>query len=83
MASSRQTKENQYNDIHMNTAKGTLYNMPDIHMGTAKGTLYNDIRMDTAKPDTTIKKGGLKPWEKALIDSPEVRRKGTVAQLCP
>lgn len=82
---SRQTKENQasgYHDIHMNTAKSSLYGSSDIHMATSRGTLYPDIRMDTAKPDTTIKKTGLKPWERALVDSPEVRRKATVAQLC-
>lgn len=82
---SRQAKENQnsgYNDIHMNTAKGTLYGPSDIHMATAKGPLYGDVRMDTLKPETTVKKTGLKPWERALVDSPEVRRKATVAQLC-
>ncbi|KAI0089924.1 AGC/NDR protein kinase [Irpex rosettiformis] len=81
---SRQTKENYnaaYNDIHMNTARGTLQGLKDIHMATAKSSLYGDIKMDTSRLDTTFKKGGLKPWERDIADSPEVRRKATVAQL--
>ncbi|KAI0685547.1 AGC/NDR protein kinase [Cytidiella melzeri] len=78
---SRQTKQNLYNDIHMNTAKGTMYGSQDIHMATAKGSLYGDIRMDTARPEATIKKGGLKQWQRDIADSPEVKRKATVAQL--
>ncbi len=70
-------------DIHMNTAKGLTMSVPDIRMATAKGmTMDKDIRMDTAKPGTTLKQTGFKMWEKELIDSPEVRRKATVAQLC-
>ncbi|RDX51577.1 kinase-like protein [Lentinus brumalis] len=69
-------------DIHMNTAKGLTMSVPDIRMATAKGmTMDKDIRMDTAKPGTTLKQTGFKMWEKELIDSPEVRRKATVAQL--
>ncbi|KAI0762504.1 kinase-like protein [Fomes fomentarius] len=65
----------------MNTAKGLTMAMPDIHMATAKGmTIDKDIRMDTAKPGTTLKHGP-KMWEKELLDSSEVRRKATVAQL--
>ncbi|THG97893.1 hypothetical protein EW026_g4205 [Hermanssonia centrifuga] len=74
----------RYNDIHMNTAKGGLpaYTNRDIHMATAKGTLHPDIRMETARGgDVTIKKEGLKEWERELLESPEVRRKSTVAQL--
>lgn len=75
----------RYNDIHMNTAKGGLpaYTNRDIHMATAKGTLHPDIRMETARGgDVTIKKEGLKEWERELLESSEVRRKSTVAQLC-
>ncbi|KAI0717491.1 kinase-like protein [Cerioporus squamosus] len=69
-------------DIHMNTAKGLTMSVPDIRMNTAKGlTVDKDIRMDTAKPGTTLKQPGFKLWEKELLDSPEVRRKATVAQL--
>ncbi len=52
-------------------------------MATAKGTLHPDIRMETARGgDVTIKKEGLKEWERELLESSEVRRKSTVAQLC-
>ena len=71
-------------DIHMNTAKGLTMSVPDIRMATAKGmTVDKDIRMDTAKPGSTVRQGtAFKMWEKELLDSPEVRRKATVAQLC-
>ena len=70
-------------DIHMNTAKGLTMSVPDIRMATAKGmTVDKDIRMETAKAGTTLKQGAFKMWEKELLDSPEVRRKATVAQLC-
>lgn len=72
-----------YPDIHMNTAKGYTASSPDIRMATAKGmTLSNDITMNTARVDTTLKQGRFQPWEQELLDSPEVRRKSTVAQLC-
>ncbi|KAG8930320.1 hypothetical protein FRC02_004362 [Tulasnella sp. 418] len=51
----------------------------DIRMETAKGTM-GDVRMETAKSATAYKKN-LQLWEKELIDSPEVKRKATVAQL--
>ncbi|CAL1696859.1 unnamed protein product [Somion occarium] len=71
-----------YPDIHMNTAKGYTASSPDIRMATAKGmTLSNDITMNTARVDTTLKQGRFQPWEQELLDSPEVRRKSTVAQL--
>ncbi|TBU30762.1 kinase-like protein [Dichomitus squalens] len=66
----------------MNTAKGMTIGMPDIRMATAKGlTVDKDIRMETAKAGTTIRQGAFKMWEKELLESPEVRRKATVAQL--
>ncbi|EIN13270.1 kinase-like protein [Punctularia strigosozonata HHB-11173 SS5] len=37
--------------------------------------------MDTARQGTTLKPGGFQLWERELIDSPEVKRKATVAQL--
>jgi len=79
-------KENQYAgypDIHMNTAKGMTLGLPDIHMATTKGSASdNDIRMETARPGTTVRQNGFKIWEKELLESPEVKRKATVAQLC-
>ncbi|KII94457.1 hypothetical protein PLICRDRAFT_154146 [Plicaturopsis crispa FD-325 SS-3] len=81
-------KENNhvYRDIHMDTAKGmTAVGLPDIRMGTAKPgiSLNDDIRMETARGGgTTLKHGGgLQLWERELLESPEVKRKATVAQL--
>jgi cell cycle protein kinase DBF2 len=73
----------RYNDVHMDTARGTIGGLPDIRMDTAKGyTITNDIAMDTARGNTTLKVGPLKVWERELVDNPEIRRKSTVAQLC-
>jgi cell cycle protein kinase DBF2 len=73
----------RYNDVHMDTARGTIGGLPDVSMDTAKGyTVNNDISMDTARGGTTLKAGPLKVWEKELVDNPEVKRKSTVAQLC-
>jgi hypothetical protein len=69
----------------MDTAKGLrpMGSYTDIHMATAKGlTLTDDITMDTVRGGTTLKQGGLQIWEKQLLESSEVRRKATVAQLC-
>lgn len=67
-------------DIHMQTARGGL---PDVHMKTYKDTpLSDDIRMETAKGQTTVRNSKLKVWEKQLIETPEVKRKATAAQLC-
>jgi cell cycle protein kinase DBF2 len=72
-----------FHDIRMDTARGlTSVGMPDVHMNTARGYTFghDDVRMDTARG--TLKPGGFKMWEMELLESPEVRRKGTVAQLC-
>ena len=67
----------------MDTAKGFMGSHRDIHMATAKGlTLTDDITMDTVRGGMTLKQGGLQMSEKQLLESPEVRRKATVAQLC-
>jgi len=73
-----------YRDVQMDTAKGLTMGLPDIQMGTAKGyTMSGDIRMETARGGgTTMKQGGFQMWERELLDSPEVKRKATVAQLC-
>ncbi|TCD71407.1 hypothetical protein EIP91_010113 [Steccherinum ochraceum] len=74
----------EYPDIRMNTAKGATMSSPDIRMATAKNgmTLHPDVRMDTARVgDTTVRHHQFKPWEKELLENPEVRRKSTVAQL--
>ena len=68
----------------MDTAKSSAVGLPDVRMplATAKGTLSNDINMNTARSGTTIKNGNLQLWERELLESSEVRRKSTVAQLC-
>ncbi|KAF8824036.1 hypothetical protein HHX47_DHR9000200 [Lentinula edodes] len=74
-------------DIHMQTAKGIPPSgLTDYQMSTAKGmTFGNDIRMDTAKASTssvsTIKQSGLPLRDRELLESSEVKRKATVAQL--
>lgn len=74
--------QDPYRDIHMDTAKAFPAGLADIRMNTAKGvTLTNDIRMETARGNNTFK-GGFQLWEKELLESSEVRRKATVAQLC-
>ncbi|KAF9261855.1 AGC/NDR protein kinase [Marasmius fiardii PR-910] len=72
-----------FDDIHMNTAKGLPSDVRDIHMSTAKGyTLGNDIRMDTAKGSvSTIRQSGLPLKDREILESGEVKRKATVAQL--
>ena len=74
-----------HRDVHMDTAQGLrpMASYADVHMATAKGlTLTNDITMDTVRRGTTIKQGCLQMREKQLLESSEVRRKATVAQLC-
>ncbi|KAE9397835.1 AGC/NDR protein kinase [Gymnopus androsaceus JB14] len=85
--------ENEYGqyfrDIHMDTAKGvppSAGGFGDIHMNTAKGLNFaNDIRMDTAKASSssvsTIKQSGLPLKDREILESSEVKRKATVAQL--
>ncbi|THH14052.1 hypothetical protein EW146_g6231 [Bondarzewia mesenterica] len=71
-----------FRDIHMDTAKGLTVGVPDIRMSTARGlTLNDDIRMETARGGTTLKQGHFQLWEKELLESSEVKRKATVAQL--
>ncbi|KAG5339731.1 hypothetical protein C0989_003919 [Termitomyces sp. Mn162] len=73
-------------DVHMDTARSNLGGgYVDVQMGTAKGLPLvdsNDITMDTARAKTTLRQAGVqKVWEKELLESTEVRRKATVAQL--
>lgn len=85
-ARTKNKAQNAYSDlpdIHMNTAKGLTMGVPDVRMATAKNmTVDKDIYMETAKGGNTLKQGGFKVWEKELLESSEVRRKATVAQLC-
>lgn len=73
-------------DIRMDTAKGFGTLSRDIRMDTARGFPdYHDIRMETARgaPDPPIpSRPPLALWERELLESPEVKRKATVAQLC-
>jgi hypothetical protein len=69
----------------MDTVKGltAMQSFGDIRMETAKVHGFNDdIRMETARGSTTIKQTGLQVWERELLESSEVKRKATVAQLC-
>lgn len=68
-------------DIHMDTAKG-FNNVSGLTSTRTGVALMNDIHMDTVKAGTTIKQGGFQLWERELLESPEVKRKATVAQLC-
>ncbi|GLB36689.1 putative extension to Ser/Thr-type protein kinases [Lyophyllum shimeji] len=75
-------------DIHMETAKGLPAGAGgdyDIHMATAKGLTMagaHDITMETARGGTTLRQGGAQAlWERELLESAEVKRKATVAQL--
>jgi cell cycle protein kinase DBF2 len=66
----------------MDTSKWS--NSGDIRMQTAKGWDPDDVRMETAKayPTSGSRGPALKLWERELLDSSEVKRKATVAQLC-
>jgi len=67
----------------MDTAKGLTTGLPDVRMATAKGyTVNNDVRMETARGGTTMKQSGLPIRQRELLESSEVKRKSTVAQLC-
>lgn len=66
----------------MDTAKGVTMGMGDISMGTARIPWNDDIQMETARGGTTMKQGGFQMWERELLESPEIKRKATVAQLC-
>lgn len=75
--------DNLYRDIHMDTAKGITLGLQDIHMGTARSPWNDDIQMETARGGgTTMKRAGFQMWERELLESPEIKRKATVAQLC-
>ena len=70
-----------YLQVLMNSNLGLASELPDVRMVTAKGyPLSGDVVMDTAKADTTVKH--LRLWQKELLESAEVKRKATVAQLC-
>ncbi|KAF8639397.1 hypothetical protein AX17_001522 [Amanita inopinata Kibby_2008] len=73
-----------YTDVRMDTAKPNLppRQYADVTMATAKGyTLTNDITMETARMNATTVRRGFQVGERQLLESPEVRRKATVAQL--
>ncbi|KAG8220249.1 AGC/NDR protein kinase [Butyriboletus roseoflavus] len=83
MTDNNSVSDTQYRDVHMDTTKGITIGLRDIHMNTAKGDhgWNDDIRMDTAKAVTTVKPSGFQLWERELLESSEVKRKATVAQL--
>ncbi|KAN0101080.1 Protein kinase-like domain containing protein [Tylopilus felleus] len=67
----------------MDTTKDITVGLRDIHMSTAKGGhgWNEDIGMDTKKAVATVKPSGFQLWERELIESSEVKRKATIAQL--
>lgn len=67
----------------MDTAKDLTKRMKDmdIRMETARGFPGDDVHMETARAAPTAKAPGFKLWERELLNSPEVKRKSTVAQL--
>jgi hypothetical protein len=72
-------------DVRMATYKPPPGSAADVRMQTAArgqaGQEYlEDVRMMTSRG--TVGGAGLKPWERELAESQEVKRKATVAQLC-
>ena len=84
MTNASKASDAHYRDIHMDTAKSITIGLRDIYMSTAKGDAgwNDDISMATAKAATTVKPSGFQLWERELLESSEVKRKATVAQLC-
>lgn len=75
----------------MNTAKNLTskdFMMHAARSGPPSGlpvmdnNTLDDVRMDTARVGGTTMKSRLRLWELELIESAEVKRKATVAQLC-
>ncbi|KAH9994514.1 kinase-like domain-containing protein [Russula vinacea] len=64
-------------DIRTNKSSAVV-GLPDVLMAT----LSNDTITETPRPGTTFKNGRFQLWERELLESSEVRRKSTVAQLC-
>jgi hypothetical protein len=52
--------------------------LPDVLMAT----LSNDTFTENSRAGTTLKNSKFQLWERELLESSEVRRKSTVAQLC-
>lgn len=65
-------------DIHMETVKGGFEVNSDLLSRLREDS---DIHMQTVKTVLPTK-AAIKPWERELLESPEVKRKATVAQLC-
>ena len=54
--------------------------LPDVYMVPHSNDTFTDSPL--ARPGTTLKNGRFQLWERELLESSEVRRKSTVAQLC-
>ena len=54
--------------------------LPDVRMHPLSNNTITDSPL--ARPGATLKNGRFKLWERELLESSEVRRKSTVAQLC-
>jgi hypothetical protein len=66
----------QVNDVYMQTAKGWNGGVGDLE----------DVRMETARPSGSaavrMRPAVLQEWERDMLNSSEVKRKATVAQMC-
>jgi hypothetical protein len=85
-------------DVHMQTMKNTvnpamlkqLASVPTssgLPVATRPAPalpsrMMEDVHMKTQRNETKAERGVLQPWERELLESTEVRRKTTVAQIC-
>ena len=93
-----QQQQNYSEDVHMQTMKNTvnpamlkqLASVP-AHSGLPVPSrpapalpprMMEDVHMKTQRNETRAERGVLQPWERELLESAEVRRKATVAQIC-
>lgn len=57
--------------------------LPDVHMAPLSNDTITDSPLARSGPSgATLKNGRFQLWERELLESSEVRRKSTVAQLC-
>ena len=67
-------------DIRANK-NSAVVGLPNVHMAPRSNDTITDSPL-TRPPGTTVKNGKFQLWERELLESSEVRRKSTVAQLC-
>lgn len=85
-------------DVHMQTMKNTVNPAMLKQLASVPGhsnlpvatrpapalpaRMMEDVHMKTQRNETRTERGVLQPWERELLESAEVRRKATVAQIC-